>query len=143
MEPHSHQPHLNVQLHLIFFSFVFGFVQNLVRAGSAILDPGTKDHWEQIQRTEGGTAQLLRNFEDYANTLAQNVRKTYLKPFTIVTENMSECWNCVQIAYMYTHVTYFLILGLFSYPFSFFLLHSPNCGLLGCVRPREGDITSL
>ncbi|XP_027875467.1 cadherin EGF LAG seven-pass G-type receptor 1 isoform X3 [Xiphophorus couchianus] len=64
------------------------FNENLVRAGSAILDPGTKDHWEQIQRTEGGTAQLLRNFEDYANTLAQNVRKTYLKPFTIVTENM-------------------------------------------------------
>ncbi|XP_047431474.1 cadherin EGF LAG seven-pass G-type receptor 1 isoform X4 [Mugil cephalus] len=64
------------------------FNENLVRAGSAILDPDTKDHWDQIQRTEGGTAHLLRNFEDYANTLAQNVRKTYLKPFTIVTENM-------------------------------------------------------
>uniref|UniRef100_A0A665WYG2 Cadherin EGF LAG seven-pass G-type receptor 1 n=1 Tax=Echeneis naucrates TaxID=173247 RepID=A0A665WYG2_ECHNA len=66
------------------------FNENLVRAGSAILGPETKDHWAQIQRTEGGTAHLLRNFEDYANTLAQNVRKTYLKPFTIVTENMSE-----------------------------------------------------
>uniref|UniRef100_A0A665WXR0 Cadherin EGF LAG seven-pass G-type receptor 1 n=1 Tax=Echeneis naucrates TaxID=173247 RepID=A0A665WXR0_ECHNA len=64
------------------------FNENLVRAGSAILGPETKDHWAQIQRTEGGTAHLLRNFEDYANTLAQNVRKTYLKPFTIVTENM-------------------------------------------------------
>ncbi|XP_029969262.1 cadherin EGF LAG seven-pass G-type receptor 1 isoform X2 [Salarias fasciatus] len=64
------------------------FNENLVRAGSAILDPENKDHWEQIQRTEGGTAYLLRSFEDYANTLAQNVRKTYLKPFTIVTENM-------------------------------------------------------
>ncbi|XP_015253021.1 PREDICTED: cadherin EGF LAG seven-pass G-type receptor 1 isoform X2 [Cyprinodon variegatus] len=64
------------------------FNENLVRAGSAILDPGTKDHWDQIQRTEGGTAHLLRNFEDYANTLAQNVRKTHLKPFTIVTDNM-------------------------------------------------------
>uniref|UniRef100_A0A8D3CGK1 Cadherin EGF LAG seven-pass G-type receptor 1a n=1 Tax=Scophthalmus maximus TaxID=52904 RepID=A0A8D3CGK1_SCOMX len=59
-------------------------------AGSAILDPDTKEHWEHIQKTEGGTAHLLRNFEDYANTLAQNVRKTYLKPFTIVTDNMSE-----------------------------------------------------
>uniref|UniRef100_A0A8D3BBV0 Cadherin EGF LAG seven-pass G-type receptor 1 n=1 Tax=Scophthalmus maximus TaxID=52904 RepID=A0A8D3BBV0_SCOMX len=57
-------------------------------AGSAILDPDTKEHWEHIQKTEGGTAHLLRNFEDYANTLAQNVRKTYLKPFTIVTDNM-------------------------------------------------------
>uniref|UniRef100_A0A8C3AY63 Cadherin EGF LAG seven-pass G-type receptor 1 n=1 Tax=Cyclopterus lumpus TaxID=8103 RepID=A0A8C3AY63_CYCLU len=64
------------------------FNENLVRAGSAILDPDTKEHWEQIQKTEGGTAHLLRNFEDYANTLAQNVRKTYLKPFTIVTDNM-------------------------------------------------------
>lgn len=54
------------------------------------MDPDTKEHWEQIQKTEGGTANLLRNFEDYANTLAQNVRKTYLKPFTIVTDNMSE-----------------------------------------------------
>uniref|UniRef100_A0A7N6BVK9 Cadherin EGF LAG seven-pass G-type receptor 1a n=1 Tax=Anabas testudineus TaxID=64144 RepID=A0A7N6BVK9_ANATE len=69
------------------------FNENLVRAGSAILDPNTKEHWEQIQRTEGGTAHLLRNFEDYANTLAQNVRKTYLKPFTIVTDNMSERTN--------------------------------------------------
>uniref|UniRef100_A0A3Q1F1Z1 Cadherin EGF LAG seven-pass G-type receptor 1 n=1 Tax=Acanthochromis polyacanthus TaxID=80966 RepID=A0A3Q1F1Z1_9TELE len=64
------------------------FNENLVRAGSAILDPNTKTHWDQIQRTDGGTAHLLRNFEDYANTLAQNVRKTYLKPFTIVTDNM-------------------------------------------------------
>ncbi|XP_019732668.1 cadherin EGF LAG seven-pass G-type receptor 1-like isoform X3 [Hippocampus comes] len=64
------------------------FNENLVRAGSAILDPDTKAHWEQIQKTDGGTAHLLRNFEDYANTLARNVRKTYLKPFTIVTDNM-------------------------------------------------------
>uniref|UniRef100_A0AAV2IVZ2 Uncharacterized protein n=1 Tax=Knipowitschia caucasica TaxID=637954 RepID=A0AAV2IVZ2_KNICA len=64
------------------------FNENLVRAGSAILDPVTKEHWDQIQKTGGGTAHLLRNFEDYANTLARNVRKTYLKPFTIVTENM-------------------------------------------------------
>uniref|UniRef100_A0A8C7WV00 AGRL2-4 GAIN subdomain A domain-containing protein n=1 Tax=Oryzias sinensis TaxID=183150 RepID=A0A8C7WV00_9TELE len=66
-------------------------LSNLVRAGSAILDPNTKEHWEQIQRSDGGTARLLRSFEDYANTLAQNLRKTYLKPFTIVTDNMSTC----------------------------------------------------
>lgn len=61
-----------------------------MRAGSSLLDPANKEHWDQIQRSEGGTAHLLRNFESYANTLAQNVRKTYLKPFTIVTDNMSE-----------------------------------------------------
>uniref|UniRef100_A0A674E1V5 Cadherin EGF LAG seven-pass G-type receptor 1a n=1 Tax=Salmo trutta TaxID=8032 RepID=A0A674E1V5_SALTR len=64
------------------------FNENLVRAGSAILDPGTRDHWEQIQRSEGGTAHLLRHFEDYTNNLARNMRKTYLIPFTIVTDNM-------------------------------------------------------
>lgn len=68
-----------------------------MRAGSSILDPNNQEHWEQIQRTEGGTAHLLRNFEDYANTLAQNVRKTYLKPFTIVTDNMSEWRSCFHI----------------------------------------------
>nr|XP_055045624.1 cadherin EGF LAG seven-pass G-type receptor 1 isoform X3 [Misgurnus anguillicaudatus] len=64
------------------------FNENIVKAGSAILDASNKDHWDQIQRTEAGTAQLLRNFEDYADTVAQNMRKTYLKPFIIVTENM-------------------------------------------------------
>ncbi|KAL4656773.1 cadherin EGF LAG seven-pass G-type receptor 1-like [Arapaima gigas] len=64
------------------------FNQNIVKAGSAILDPRNKDHWEQIQRSEGGTAHLLRHFEEYANILAQNMKRTYLKPFTIVTDNM-------------------------------------------------------
>lgn len=68
-----------------------------MRAGSSILDPRYKEHWEQIQRTDGGTAHLLRNFEDYANALAQNVRKTYLSPFTIVTDNMSEWRSCDRI----------------------------------------------
>uniref|UniRef100_A0AAZ3P5L6 Cadherin EGF LAG seven-pass G-type receptor 1 n=1 Tax=Oncorhynchus tshawytscha TaxID=74940 RepID=A0AAZ3P5L6_ONCTS len=57
-------------------------------AGSAILDPANKGHWDQIQRFEDGTALLLHSFEEYAQTLAQNMRKTYLKPFTVVTDNM-------------------------------------------------------
>uniref|UniRef100_A0A8C2H8G8 Cadherin EGF LAG seven-pass G-type receptor 1 n=1 Tax=Cyprinus carpio TaxID=7962 RepID=A0A8C2H8G8_CYPCA len=65
------------------------FNENLVKAGSAILDASNKEHWDQIQRTEGSTAHLLKNFEEYANTVAQNMRKTYLKPFIIVTENMA------------------------------------------------------
>ncbi|XP_056311409.1 cadherin EGF LAG seven-pass G-type receptor 1 isoform X2 [Danio aesculapii] len=64
------------------------FNENLVKAGSAILDTSNKEHWDQIQRAEGGTAHLLKHFEEYANTVAQNMRKTYLKPFIIVTENM-------------------------------------------------------
>nr|XP_015208138.1 PREDICTED: cadherin EGF LAG seven-pass G-type receptor 1 isoform X2 [Lepisosteus oculatus] len=64
------------------------FNENIIKAGSAILDPSNKVHWEQIQRTEGGTAHLLKHYEEYASTVAQNMRKTYLKPFTIVTPNM-------------------------------------------------------
>ncbi|KAM3877775.1 cadherin EGF LAG seven-pass G-type receptor 2 [Diretmus argenteus] len=64
------------------------FTENLVRVGSAILSPDTRPHWELIQHAEGGTAALLRHYEDYANTLAQNMRKTYLSPFTIVTPHI-------------------------------------------------------
>uniref|UniRef100_A0A8C4EAC9 Cadherin EGF LAG seven-pass G-type receptor 2 n=1 Tax=Dicentrarchus labrax TaxID=13489 RepID=A0A8C4EAC9_DICLA len=64
------------------------FTENLVRVGSAILSPDTRLHWELIQHTEGGTAALLRHYEEYANTLAQNMRKTYLSPFTIVTPHI-------------------------------------------------------
>ncbi|XP_029287123.1 cadherin EGF LAG seven-pass G-type receptor 2 isoform X1 [Cottoperca gobio] len=64
------------------------FTENLVRVGSAILNPDTRTHWELIQHSEGGTAALLRHYEDYANTLAQNMRKTYLSPFTIVTPHI-------------------------------------------------------
>uniref|UniRef100_A0A8C8D9C2 Cadherin EGF LAG seven-pass G-type receptor 2 n=1 Tax=Oncorhynchus tshawytscha TaxID=74940 RepID=A0A8C8D9C2_ONCTS len=64
------------------------FTENLVQVGSAILSPGTRSHWELIQQTEGGTATLLHQYEEYANTLAQNMRKTYLSPFTIVTPHI-------------------------------------------------------
>ncbi|KAG9353110.1 hypothetical protein JZ751_017686 [Albula glossodonta] len=64
------------------------FTENLLRVGSAILAPDTEVHWELIQQTEGGTALLLQQYEEYANTLAQNMRKTYLSPFTIVTPNI-------------------------------------------------------
>ncbi|KAL8168510.1 UNVERIFIED_CONTAM: Cadherin EGF LAG seven-pass G-type receptor 2 [Gekko kuhli] len=64
------------------------FTENLLKVGSILLDTSNKRHWELIQQTEEGTAQLLRHFEDYASTLAQNMRKTYLSPFTIITPNI-------------------------------------------------------
>lgn len=57
---------------------------------SAILSPDTRPHWELIQLSDGGTAALLRRFEEYTNALAQNMRKTYLSPFTIVTPHIGE-----------------------------------------------------
>ncbi|XP_075766558.1 cadherin EGF LAG seven-pass G-type receptor 2 isoform X2 [Pelodiscus sinensis] len=64
------------------------FTENLLRVGSALLEPSNKRHWELIQQTEGGTAWLLKRYEDYASTLARNLRQTYLSPFTIVTPNI-------------------------------------------------------
>ncbi|XP_051545772.1 cadherin EGF LAG seven-pass G-type receptor 1 [Myxocyprinus asiaticus] len=64
------------------------FNENIIKAGSAILDPVNKEHWDKIQHSDGGTPYLLRHFEEYGNTLVQNMRKTYLRPFTIVTDNM-------------------------------------------------------
>uniref|UniRef100_A0A9J8CP41 Cadherin EGF LAG seven-pass G-type receptor 2 n=2 Tax=Cyprinus carpio TaxID=7962 RepID=A0A9J8CP41_CYPCA len=64
------------------------FNEHLMHVGSAILSADTRGHWELIQQTEGGSATLLRQFEEYTNTLAQNMRKTYLSPFTIVTPNI-------------------------------------------------------
>ncbi|XP_049550558.1 cadherin EGF LAG seven-pass G-type receptor 1 isoform X4 [Orcinus orca] len=64
------------------------FHEDIVQAGSALLAPGTRAAWEQIQRSEGGTAQLLRRFEAYFSNVARNLRRTYLRPFVIVTPNM-------------------------------------------------------
>lgn len=35
-------------------------------------------------------AQLLRRFEAYFSNVARNLRRTYLRPFVIVTPNMSK-----------------------------------------------------
>ncbi|XP_009997755.1 PREDICTED: cadherin EGF LAG seven-pass G-type receptor 1 [Chaetura pelagica] len=64
------------------------FNENIIQVGSALLDPSNKEHWEQIQRTEGGTAHLLRHYEEYFNNVAQNMKKTYMRPFVIVATNM-------------------------------------------------------
>ncbi|NXH12743.1 CELR1 protein, partial [Bucco capensis] len=64
------------------------FNENIIKVGSALLDPSNKEHWEQIQRTEGGTAHLLRHYEEYFNNVAQNMKKTYMSPFVIVATNM-------------------------------------------------------
>ncbi|XP_017706232.1 PREDICTED: cadherin EGF LAG seven-pass G-type receptor 1 [Rhinopithecus bieti] len=64
------------------------FHEDVIRSGSALLAPATRAAWEQIQRSEGGTAQLLQRLEGYFSNVARNVRRTYLRPFVIVTTNM-------------------------------------------------------
>nr|XP_023395785.1 cadherin EGF LAG seven-pass G-type receptor 1 [Loxodonta africana] len=58
------------------------------QAVTCLLAPATRPAWEQIQRSEGGSAELLQGFEAYLSTMARSVRKTYLLPFVIVTPNM-------------------------------------------------------
>ncbi|KAE8623202.1 hypothetical protein XENTR_v10005537 [Xenopus tropicalis] len=64
------------------------FTENVVKAGSMLLNLGTKKQWDNIQVSEAGTALLLRNFETYASTVAQNMKQTYLSPFIINTPNI-------------------------------------------------------
>ncbi|XP_078305426.1 cadherin EGF LAG seven-pass G-type receptor 1 isoform X2 [Panthera onca] len=64
------------------------FHEDVVRTGSALLAPDTQAAWEQIQRGEAGAAQLLQRFEAYFGNVAQNIRRTYLRPFVVVTANM-------------------------------------------------------
>nr|XP_054098289.1 cadherin EGF LAG seven-pass G-type receptor 1 isoform X2 [Callithrix jacchus] len=64
------------------------FHEDVIYSGSALLAPATSTAWEQIQRSEGGTAQLLQHLEGYFSNVARNVRRTYLRPFVIVTANM-------------------------------------------------------
>ncbi|XP_078727412.1 cadherin EGF LAG seven-pass G-type receptor 2-like isoform X2 [Lampetra fluviatilis] len=64
------------------------FTENMVHTGSALLEPRHRELWEQLQRAEGGTARLLRLYEEYAQALARNMMTIYLKPFAIVTPNL-------------------------------------------------------
>uniref|UniRef100_A0ABI8A8C3 Cadherin EGF LAG seven-pass G-type receptor 1 n=1 Tax=Felis catus TaxID=9685 RepID=A0ABI8A8C3_FELCA len=64
------------------------FHEDVVRTGSALLAPDTQAAWEQIQRGEAGAVQLLKRFEAYFGNVARNVRRTYLRPFVVVTANM-------------------------------------------------------
>uniref|UniRef100_A0A8C4N4C7 Cadherin EGF LAG seven-pass G-type receptor 1 n=1 Tax=Equus asinus asinus TaxID=83772 RepID=A0A8C4N4C7_EQUAS len=66
------------------------FHEDVIHTGSALLAPGTRAAWEHIQRSEGGAAQLLKHFEAYFSNVARSVRQTYLRPFVIVTANMSK-----------------------------------------------------
>ncbi|XP_060044769.1 cadherin EGF LAG seven-pass G-type receptor 1 isoform X2 [Erinaceus europaeus] len=64
------------------------FHEDVVQVGSSLLAPGTRAAWELIHRSEGGAGQLLQHFEAYFSNVARNVRRTYVKPFIIVTTNM-------------------------------------------------------
>nr|XP_054098036.1 cadherin EGF LAG seven-pass G-type receptor 1 isoform X2 [Callithrix jacchus] len=66
------------------------FHEDVIYSGSALLASATSTAWEQIQWSQGGTAQLLQHLEGYFSNVARNMRRMYLRPFVIVTANMSK-----------------------------------------------------
>ncbi|XP_040264648.1 cadherin EGF LAG seven-pass G-type receptor 3 [Bufo bufo] len=64
------------------------FTENLLRTGSSILTLSNKEHWETLLQNDRGSAGLMDLFQQYASTLARNMKLTYLNPVGLVTPNI-------------------------------------------------------
>uniref|UniRef100_A0A4W5RPP4 Cadherin EGF LAG seven-pass G-type receptor 3 n=1 Tax=Hucho hucho TaxID=62062 RepID=A0A4W5RPP4_9TELE len=64
---------------------------NEVRVGcSAVLGPGSAGLWRAQIQAQGGAGGLADLLEQYAQTLAQNMKLTYLNPVALVAPNIGE-----------------------------------------------------
>uniref|UniRef100_A0A6I8NYT7 Cadherin EGF LAG seven-pass G-type receptor 3 n=1 Tax=Ornithorhynchus anatinus TaxID=9258 RepID=A0A6I8NYT7_ORNAN len=66
------------------------FNENLLRAGSAVLAPENREHWEALLQNERGSVGLMEQLREYTATLASNMKLTYLNPVGVVTPNISD-----------------------------------------------------
>ncbi|XP_043934458.1 cadherin EGF LAG seven-pass G-type receptor 3 isoform X2 [Protopterus annectens] len=64
------------------------FNENVLRTDSAAIALENREHWDTLQQVESGTAKLMEQMEDYAGTLAENMKLTYLNPVAVVTPNI-------------------------------------------------------
>ncbi|XP_056155459.1 LOW QUALITY PROTEIN: cadherin EGF LAG seven-pass G-type receptor 3 [Lampris incognitus] len=69
------------------------FNENILRGCSALLGPSTADLWRALAQSQnhiqgGGPAGLADLLEQYAQTLAQNMKLTYLNPVALVAPNI-------------------------------------------------------
>ncbi|XP_050926939.1 LOW QUALITY PROTEIN: cadherin EGF LAG seven-pass G-type receptor 3 [Lates calcarifer] len=69
------------------------FNENIVRGSSVLLGPGTSGLWRALAQSQnhipgGGPAELTELLEQYAQTLAQNMKLTYLNPVALVSPNI-------------------------------------------------------
>lgn len=60
-----------------------------------LLGPGTSGLWRALAQSQnhipgGGPAELTELLEQYAQTLAQNMKLTYLNPVALVSPNIGE-----------------------------------------------------
>ncbi|XP_040008610.1 cadherin EGF LAG seven-pass G-type receptor 3 [Xiphias gladius] len=69
------------------------FNENILRGCSVLLDPSTSGLWRALAQSQnhipgGGPAELTELLEQYAQTLAQNMKLTYLNPVALVAPNI-------------------------------------------------------
>lgn len=73
----------------------FDYSQNILRGSSVLLGPSTTLLWRALAQSQnhipgGGPAELTDLLEQYAQTLAQNMKLTYLNPVALVAPNLGE-----------------------------------------------------
>ncbi|XP_040904012.1 cadherin EGF LAG seven-pass G-type receptor 3 [Toxotes jaculatrix] len=69
------------------------FNENILRGCSVLLSPGTSGLWRALTQSQnhvpgGGPAELAELLEQYTQTLAQNMKLTYLNPVALVSPNI-------------------------------------------------------
>uniref|UniRef100_A0A672P6R9 Cadherin EGF LAG seven-pass G-type receptor 3 n=1 Tax=Sinocyclocheilus grahami TaxID=75366 RepID=A0A672P6R9_SINGR len=64
------------------------FNENVLRACSALLSPGSAALWRGQSSGQTGAAGLADLFEQYTRILAQNMKQTYLNPVALVAPNI-------------------------------------------------------
>ncbi|XP_056241015.1 cadherin EGF LAG seven-pass G-type receptor 3 isoform X3 [Seriola aureovittata] len=69
------------------------FNENVLRGSSVLLGPSTSGLWRALAHSQnhipgGGPAELTELLEQYAQTLAQNMKLTYLNPVALVAPNI-------------------------------------------------------
>jgi hypothetical protein len=70
--------------------------QNILRGCSGVLGADTAGLWRALAQNQnhplaGGPGGLAELLEQYAQTLAQNMKLTYLNPVALVAPNIGEC----------------------------------------------------
>lgn len=75
--------------------FIRSTTQNILRGSSVLLGPSTTVLWRALAQSQnhipgGGPAELTDLLEQYAQTLAQNMKLTYLNPVALVAPNLGE-----------------------------------------------------
>lgn len=77
--------------------FFTSLAQNVLQGCSALLGPGCATLWRAQTSGQSGASGLADLLEQYARTLAQNMKHTYLNPVGLVAPNIGQ--------HLYTKIT--------------------------------------